>query len=322
MSEQQVNKAWYFPETGEPSVLVETSLPMPCAGAGQLLIRVLASGFNPIDTKIRAGLALIAADNRVPGCDVCGEVVAVGAGVTGFASGDRVYGCAGGVKGSSGTLCEYMVVDAELMALAPQSVSAEQAAVLPLVSITAFEALERLHLQNGESLLVMGGSGGVGQMALQLAKLRGASVTATAGDDIRRDQVASFDVTSISHSEAAQNAGVFDKVIDTHGSESFQSALIAAKPGGQVATINARNTYDLTQAHAKGLTIHAVFMLLPLLTGKGSAAHGRFLNWLAKEVDAGRIAVPETEVQSANAVAEVHRRYEAGELKTKVAFTL
>ena len=322
MSESHANKAWHFPETGAPSALSETNLPMPSAGSGKLLIRVIASGFNPIDTKIRAGLAPIAADNHVPGCDVCGEVVAIGDEVSGFTLGDRVYGCAGGVKGSSGTLCQFMVVDAELMATAPGSISAQQAAVLPLVSITAFEALERLHVNNGEKVLIMGGSGGVGQMAVQLAKLHGAVVTATAGDDTRRDQVASFGAEAIAHDEASQNAGHFHKVLDTHGGNSFQSALIAASPGGQVATINARNTYDLTQAHAKGLTIHAVFMLLPLLTGKGRATHGRFLHWLAKEVDAGRIAVPEVEVQPASTVAEVHRRYEAGELKTKVAFTL
>lgn len=319
---QQSNSGWHFSETGAPTVLEQTSLEMPQVSPGGLLVRVIASGFNPIDTKIRAGLAPIASDNHVVGCDVAGEVVAVGEQVAGFSEGDIVYGCAGGVKGSSGTLCRYIVVDADLMALAPLSVKAEQAAVLPLVSITAFEAIERLHLQADESCLIMGGSGGVGQMALQLAKLRGVAVTATAGDDIRRDQVASFNVTALSHGEAAEYAGKFDKVLDTFGGESFQTALHACAPGGQVATINARNTYDLTQAHAKALSIHAVFMLLPLLSGKGRATHGRFLSWLAKEVDAGRITVPETEVQPASAVAEVHRRYEAGELKTKVAFTL
>ena len=317
-----VNRAWYFPETGSPDRLTETEIPVPQPGKGELLIRVLASGFNPIDTKIRAGLAPIAADNHVPGCDVCGEVVAVGEDVSGFTPGDRVYGCAGGVKGSSGTLCQFLVADAELMAHAPHSVSAVQAAVLPLITITAFEAIERLNLNAGERCLIMGGSGGVGQMALQLAKLRGASVTATAGDAFRRDQVASFNVTAISHQEAAEKTGQFEKVLDTHGGDSFQTALIAASAGGQVATINARNTYDLTLAHAKGLSIHAVFMLLPLLTGKGRAVHGRFLSWLANEVDAGRIIAPEAEAHPASAVADVHRRYEEGGLKTKVAFTL
>jgi NADPH2:quinone reductase len=319
--DQQTNSGWYFPEPGEPSVLEETSLDMPEISPGDLLVRVTASGFNPIDTKIRAGLAPIASDNHVVGCDLAGEVVAVGDQVAGFSEGDVVYGCAGGVKGSSGTLCRYIAVDADLMARAPESIRPEQAATLPLVAITAFEALERLSLTSEDSLLVMGGSGGVGQMALQLAKLRGANVSATAGAQIRCDLVASYGATPMLHQEASDHAGEFSKVLDTHGAESLQTALVAAAPGGQVATINARNTYDLTQAHAKGLTLHAVFMLLPLLTGKGRAVHGRFLDWLAKEIDAGRIDVPETEIQPASAVAEVHRRYEAGELNTKVALT-
>lgn len=317
-----INSGWGFHAPGTPGVLTEIKLPIPQPGEGEMIVRVLASAFNPIDTKIRAGLAPIVSDDGIVGCDVCGEVVDIGKGVSKFQVGDRIYGCAGGVKGSSGTLCQYLKVDASLVAIAPVSISPEQAAVLPLVSITAFEALERLQLTVGESFLVMGGSGGVGQMALQLANLRGASTTATAGDDIRRDQVASFDVEAIAHHEASDRAGQFDKVLDTYGGDSFQTSLVAAKSGAQVATINARNVYDLTQAHAKGLTIHAVFMLLPLLTGKGRSAHGRFLNWLATEIDAGRISALDAEVFPASAVAEVHQRYESGELKTKVAFTL
>lgn len=319
---QQGNSGWYFREPGEPSVLEETSLDMPEISPGDLLVQVTASGFNPIDTKIRAGLAPIASDNHVVGCDLAGEVVAIGDDVSGFAVGDRVYGCAGGVKGSSGTLCRYIAVDADLMARAPETICLEQAGTLPLVAITAFEALERLNLTREDSLLIMGGSGGVGQMAIQLVKLRGVNISATAGTSLRCDLVASYGAAPMSHQEASDHAGEFSKVLDTYGAESLQTALVAAAPGGQVVTINARNNYDLTQAHAKGLTLHAVFMLLPLLSGKGRATHGRFLSWLAKEVDAGSITVSETELQPASAVADVHRRYEAGELKTKVAFTL
>jgi len=314
----RVNKAWYFPETGNPDVLTETTLPFPEPGEGQLLIRVIASGFNPVDTKIRAGLAPIAADNHVPGCDLCGEVIGIGPGCRGFAEGDVVYGCAGGVKGSSGTLCQYIAVDAELVARAPATLSPEQVAALPLISITAFEALNRLNVSEGESLLILGGSGGVGQMALQLAQLRGAVVTATAGTGVRRDMVASFGATACAHDTDLEG---FACVLDTHGGESFQRGLSAAATGGRLATVNARNTYDLALAHAKGLTIHAVFMLLPLLTGRGRSEHGRFLHWLAKAVDDGQIAAPETEVQPASAIAAVHRRYEESGLNTKVVFT-
>ncbi|GGY39930.1 quinone oxidoreductase [Bacterioplanes sanyensis] len=315
------NKAWFFPTTGAPEVLQTTQLAMPEPRPGQVLIKVQASGFNPIDCKIRAGLAPIAADDQVPGCDVCGDVVALGAGVERFEIGQRVYGCVGGVKGSSGTLCQYLVADAQLLALAPAGLTAAQAAVVPLVAITAFEALQRMQLQAGDRLLVLGGSGGVGQMAVQQALLQGAQVTATAGTDERRAALQSLGAHACAHDQADKLGVTFDKVLDTHGGDSLQTALRAAAPAGQVATINARNTYDLTQAHAKGLTLHAVFMLLPLLTGKGRAAHGEFLQQLSHWLEQGEIHVPYVETCSAAEVADVHRRYEAGQLKHKVAFT-
>ncbi|MFP6788439.1 MAG: zinc-binding dehydrogenase [Thalassolituus sp.] len=316
------NSAWQFETTGNPDVLQPVDIAMPEVLPGQVLLRVLASGFNPIDTKIRAGLAPIAADNHVPGCDVCGEVIEVGARVTQFVVGDLVYGCAGGVKGSSGTLCRYMAADAELLALAPASIRPEEAAALPLVSITAFDALERLNVTAGDELLIMGGTGGVGQMAVQLAKLKGANVTATAGSDVGMGFIETLGAKGIRHADVVNVQGGFNKVLDTHGGESFQAALLAAGPSAQVATINARNNYDLAQAHAKALTIHAVFMLLPLLTGTGRKAHGEFLAWLSKEVDSDRVRVPFVEELTSADVADVHRRYECGELKHKVVFKL
>jgi NADPH2:quinone reductase len=315
-------QAWIFPEVGGADVLIETQLPVTTPQAGEVLIKVLASGFNPIDTKIRAGLAPIASDNHVPGCDVCGEVVALGDDVAEFALGDLVYGCAGGVKGSSGTLCEYMCADVDLLALMPKAINTAQAAVLPLISITAYEALKRLNIAAGDELLVMGGTGGVGQMAIQLARLKGAKVTATAGSESGLRFIESLGTTAIFHSDATNTATAFNKVLDTHGGESFQTALLAAAPGAQVATINARNTYDLAQAHAKALTIHAVFMLLPLLTGNGRKAHGEFLAWLATEINQGNIQPPTVDEKSPSEVAAVHADYEAGMINTKTAFVI
>lgn len=315
-------QAWIFPEVGGADVLIETQLPVTTPQTGEVLIKVLASGFNPIDTKIRAGLAPIASDNHVPGCDVCGEVIALGDGVAEFALGDLVYGCAGGVKGSSGTLCEYMCADVDLLALMPKAINTAQAAVLPLISITAYEALKRLNIAAGDELLVMGGTGGVGQMAIQLARLKGAKVTATAGSESGLRFIESLGTTAIFHSDATNTATAFNKVLDTHGGESFQTALLAAAPGAQVATINARNTYDLAQAHAKALTIHAVFMLLPLLTGNGRKAHGEFLAWLATEINQENIQSPTVDEKSPSEVVAVHADYEAGMINTKTVFVI
>ena len=320
-AEQTTMKAWVMNGSGGPDVLELQTLALPQPAAGQVRLQVIASGFNPLDTKIRAGVAAIRSETGIPGCDVSAVVDAVGEGVHTLAVGDRVYGCAGGVKGSDGSLAEYMLADPQLLALLPESVDAVRAAALPLVSITAWEALTRLDIQKDDRLLIMGGSGGVGQMAVQLAALRDAQVTATAGSESRQALVKSLGAADVClHDDVTSQPGPFNKVLDTHGGASLQTALQMAAPHGQVATINARNQYDLSQAHAKALTLHAVFMMLPLLSGQGREHHGRFLRWLTGQIDAGQIRVPETLIFEPSEVAEVHRLYEAGELNSKAVF--
>ncbi|MEL7399935.1 MAG: alcohol dehydrogenase catalytic domain-containing protein [Pseudomonadota bacterium] len=148
-----MTSAWIVRQTGTPDVFAKNTIALPEVNAGEVRVRVCAAGFNPVDTKIRAGLAPILNDTRVLGCDVSGEVVAVGDGVDHLAVGDSVYGCAGGVKGNTGALAEEMVCDADLLARAPQSLSLAQAAAIPLVAITAFEALQRLTISNQDKLM-------------------------------------------------------------------------------------------------------------------------------------------------------------------------
>lgn len=311
--------AWLVKQTGSPDVLEKGTIELAEPQSGEVKIRVCAAGFNPIDTKIRAGLAPILNEAGVLGCDVSGEVIAVGDGVTHLAVGDSVYGCAGGVKGNGGALAAEMVCDADLLAKAPTSVSLPQAASIPLVAITAFEALKRLAPQADEKLLVMGASGGVGQWATRLATEAGTSVYGTAGSTERVKQLKQQGVNASLHADVAELSETgFEKVLDTFGGDSLQKALEVAAPYAQVATINARNTYDLTQAHAKSLTLHAVFMLLPLLTGSGRKTHGEFLAELSQKIDAGLIQVPEAEEKRMSDVADIHRAYESGELKNKV----
>lgn len=314
-----MTQAWIVTQTGGPEVMQPGEIVLAELQPGEVKIRVCAAGFNPVDTKIRAGLAPIINAVGVLGCDVSGEVIAVGNGVDHLAVGDAVYGCAGGVKGNGGALAEEMVCDADLLARAPQSLSLAQAAAIPLVAITAFEALQRLAISSEDKLLVLGASGGVGQWAVRLAQKEGIAVYGSAGNDERLAQLQQQGVTAALHDDvAALVNGGFDKVLDTFGGDSFQQALSVAAPYAQVATINARNTYDLTQAHAKSLTIHAIFMLLPLLTGRGRKAHGEFLSELSDSIDAGLIQVPEADEKRMSDVAGIHRAYEAGELKNKV----
>src|SRR5690606_34134717 len=147
---------------------------------GQVLIRVRAVSVNPADTKIRAhGGALGPKLPAILGMDVAGDVVAVGSDVKGFAAGDRVYGCVGGLGELQGTLAEFVAADARLLAHLPRNLSFREAAALPLVSITAWEGwIDKAGLKPQEHVLVFGATGGVGHVAVQMAKAHGARVTA------------------------------------------------------------------------------------------------------------------------------------------------
>jgi NADPH2:quinone reductase len=168
----------------DPQALVDAELPKPEPGAQDLLVRVEAVSVNPVDTKLRAPKPQVEAQPRVLGFDAAGTVEAIGAAVTGFRPGDEVY-YAGDVT-RAGSNAQYQVVDARLVAHRPRRLDAAAAAALPLVAITAWELLfERMPYQSehggaGKSLLVIAGAGGVGSIAIQLARRAGFTVIATA----------------------------------------------------------------------------------------------------------------------------------------------
>jgi len=152
-------------------------------GPGEVAIRVHAASVNVVDTKIRTGPGEIAPEDPIVlGCDVAGVVTATGPGVTRFTVGDEVYGCAGGVKGRDGAYSERMLADERLLGKKAASLSFREAAALPLVTITAWEALvDRAQVQPGETVLVHGGTCGVGHIGEQIAKFMGAIVHTTVG---------------------------------------------------------------------------------------------------------------------------------------------
>src|ERR1700758_4761460 len=158
------------------------SILRPAPARGEVLVRIKASGVNPLDTKIRAGQAAHARHPlpAILGIDLAGIVETVAPDVPTFRPGDEVYGMTGGVGGVQGSLAEYAAVDAALLARKPDSLGMREAAALPLVFITAWEGLvDRAHVQAGQTVLIHGGAGGVGHVAVQLARAKGANVFAT-----------------------------------------------------------------------------------------------------------------------------------------------
>lgn len=283
---------------GGPERLVPAQVPVPLLLPGHVRVRIAAASVNPVDIKIREGLPIGADLPAILGADFAGIVEAVGEGVGDFAVGEAVYGCAGGVKGQGGALAERIVADARLLARKPARLSMREAAALPLVGITAWDAFARAALTDDDHVLIHGGMGGVGHVAVQIAKARGAKVAATVSSAVAADAVRALGADeTINYREEAVEAYVerltggrgFDLVFDTVGGNNLMPSFAATAMEGRVVTTNARTTQDLGILQARSLSLHVVFMLLPMLTGRNRARHGQILSALAALADEGKL---------------------------------
>jgi NADPH2:quinone reductase len=275
-------------------------IPRPEPAPDQVLVRVLASGVNQLDTKIRAGKANHAQQPlpAVLGLDMAGIVEAVGSAVTQFRPGDEVYGMVGGVGGLQGTLAEFVAASADLISLKPKSLSMREAAALPLITITAWEGIvDRAKVERGQKVLIHAGAGGVGHIAVQLAKSRGAEVFATVSTD-KKHFAERFGAISIDYRElsveqyvAAHTKGRgFDVVYDTVGGATIDASFIAVKRyTGHVVSCLGWSRHSLAPLSFRGATYSGVFTLLPLLTGVDQAHHGNVLREAAVLADSGKL---------------------------------
>jgi NADPH:quinone reductase-like Zn-dependent oxidoreductase len=274
----------------------------PEAGPGQVLVQVKASGVNPLDLKIAAGQAAHARVvlPAVPGIDLAGVVAAVGAGVDGFRPGDEVYGMTGGVGGIQGSLAEYAAVDADLLAIKPRNLTMREAAALPLIFITAWEGLiDRAGLVAGQSVLVHGGAGGVGHIAVQIARAHDARVFAT-GSAGQRAAIEGYGATAIDyraepveHYLARHTDGAgFDVIYDTVGGATLDASFAAVRQyHGHVVSCLGWGTHALAPLSFRAASYSGVFTLLPLLSGQGRAHHGAILRAASGLIEAGKIRV-------------------------------
>ncbi|WP_028738342.1 zinc-dependent alcohol dehydrogenase family protein [Ciceribacter selenitireducens] len=290
-------KALVLETHGAPFRLTEVARPV--AAEGQVLVRIRASGVNPLDTKIRAGQAAHARQPlpAILGIDLAGTVEEIGPGVTGFRRGDEVYGMTGGVGGNQGSLAQYAAVDARLLAVKPATLSLREAAALPLAFITAWEGLvDRVGVKAGQTVLVLGAGGGVGHIAVQIARAFGATVygvdTAGKADDIRSLGAVPIDYASEEvEAYVAKHTGGqgFDVVYDTVGGASLDAAFRAAKRFGHVVSSLGWGTHALAPLSFKAATYSGVFTLLPLLTGEGRDHHGAILREATGLAEAGKL---------------------------------
>jgi NADPH:quinone reductase-like Zn-dependent oxidoreductase len=305
---------------------IETLVPDPIAKAGEVLVRIRASGVNPLDTKIRAGQAAHAKQQlpAVLGLDMAGVVEEVGEGVTAFKRGDEVYGMTGGVGGLQGSLAEFVAADARLLAHKPKTLSMREAAALPLSTITAWEGLvDRAGVHAGQTVLIHAGAGGVGHVAVQIAFASGAEVFATVSAD-KSEIATQFGATAIDYKALTAEEYVarytggagFDVVYDTVGGKTLDDSFASVRRyTGHVLSCLGWGSHSLAPLSFRGATYSGVFTLLPLITGEGRVHHGEILAAAAKLADEGKLKpLLSDERFGAASIGQAHALVAAGSL--------
>jgi len=244
---------------GGPEVLKYEEAPRPAPQQGEILVRVHAAGINPVDWKVREGYLKDVRPAQFPlilGYDVAGTVEQVGAHVGDFAPGDAVFAL---VRG--GGYAEYVSFPAENAARKPQTLDFVQTASLPVAALTAWQALfDHAHLEAGQSVLIHAASGGVGHIAVQLAKNKGAHVIATASarnhdfvQSLGADEVVDYNATKFE--DVAHDV---DVVLDTMGGDTQERSWVVLKPGGILVSIVSPDTEKQAQAHnRRGVIMYA-----------------------------------------------------------------
>ena len=323
-------KAMTISKYGENAKFEFKEVKTPSLKSGQVLVKISASSINTVDTMIRnmgENLPFSPATPAILGMDFAGTIEKIGTDVTEFSVGAEVYGCAGGLGDLQGTLADYIAADSKLIARKAKNLTMKEAASLPLVGITAYEGLIRANVKSGQKVLVHGGTGGVGHVAVQLAKHFGADVYTTISDDKQAEIVKSYGAKAINYkSESVEdyvkkhtNGSGFDVVYDTVGGENMLKSFEAAALNGQVATTVSLCEIDLSTMHFKGLSLHVVFMLIPMLHNFKREQHGEILRNITKIAEAGDLKPLLDEQQfSIENVGEAYSRLESGKAMGKV----
>jgi len=306
-----------------------------------VLVQVFATGVNPIDTKLRAnGMFFPDAYPAVLGCDGAGVVEAVGADVSEFSAGDPVYYCYGGLgqqqQGQSqGNYAEYIVVPSEFLAAKPESLGYLQAAAAPLVLITAWEALfDRAGLQSGQKVFVHAGAGGVGHVAIQLAKIAGCDVATTVSSDekaefvreLGADKVIDYTKEDVAESLLAWTDGKGVNIaFDTVGGNAFTQLIPAmAHYSDLVSILQVPDDVDWKALRMKNVRISQELMLTPMLSDlkEGAAHHAAILEQCAQLIDTEQLKVHVARMLPLEDAAQAHQLIEAGHMQGKLVLAV
>lgn len=305
-------KAAQITEYGDASVVKVVEAEQPSIKEGKVLVKVKASSLNPFDTMVRAGYLQEMTPLHLPvtlGGDIAGEVIKVGDGVENVAVGDTVYGQANVVAGNSGAFAEYAATVAAQVAKAPSNITIQEVASLPLIGTSAIQALEEhINLQPNQKILITGGAGGIGQIAIQIAKNLGAYVATTAtGGGIEAvkslgvDQV--FDYKSDNYTQSLSN---YDAVFDTVGGEELKRIVSILKNGGIAVSMVGE------PEKKEGVTV--ISQMTHVTTEK--------LNRLRELVESGIVKPNVDQVFSLNEIQDAFTTRESGNVAGKVVLNI
>lgn len=306
-------KAIAIRQYGEPDVLESVDLPDPKVGPDSVLVRVVAAGVNPVDFKIRRGFLDPFFDSYfplIPGWDVAGIVEQIGPAVSEFAVGDEVVGYVRKDHIQYGTYAELVSCPVRTLARRPTAATFEQSAGLPLAGLTAYQALATaLHVGTGDTVLVHAAAGGVGSLAVQLARLFGARVIGTASER-NHDYLAGLGAEPVTYGEgladrvrALAHEGVH-AVFDLVGGQTLEATPDVLAPGGRLASVH-------EPAAVTALGGSYVFVR-PDATDLGA---------LVRLVDEGQLRVPVARTLPLAEAAEAHRLLEEGHVAGKLVLT-
>ena len=309
----------------EPDILAST----------QVKIKIKAAGINPIDTKVRQkGVFFPQPLPAILGCDGAGEIVGIGSDVNDYQVGDAVWFCHGGLGQEQGNYAEYTVIESRYLALKPNHCSFNEAAALPLVLITAWGALfDRGHLQQGESVLIHAGAGGVGHIAIQLAKLKGATVFTTVSSQekaafvraLGADHVIIYSEQNfVDEINRITDGNGVDLVIDTVGAEVFKASISITAFFGRLITLLDPGEVSFAEARLKNLLIGFELMLTPQLKGleTAKAKQVNILKACQQWIEQGDIKVYISDILPLEQVVLAHQKIEQGHVQGKIVLQI
>jgi NADPH2:quinone reductase len=331
-------KAMLMTTAGGPEVLTLQNIEKPeLPSPHHLRVKLSAAGINPLDAKLRAKPVYY--PDKLPailGCDGAGIVEKTGSAVTRFKEGDAVYFCNGGIGDEPGCYAEYTTLHEEYCAASPANLGLQDSAALPLVLITVWEALiERVNLQSGQTILIHGGAGGVGHLAVQLARHLGARVAVTVGDDKKEGLAQGLEAEKIIRYKEEDfvvdvvdwsgDKGV-DVVLDTVGGETFLRSFNAARIGGKIVTLLSTplSLENAQLARMRNLSLCYEMMLTPqvMKLHEERIRQRKILEQGARLVEAGTLGVLVSYALPLREAAEAHRLIEKGGVSGKIILTM